>query len=121
MTWCLSTNLLSSFYITNDIDPLEVSRPKVDAPLMPEAIPTLYTLEEAAQTLGCTEYWLATQLRARRFPATKISGRWRMTADDITAAIDICRPGPKPEPEDPILAGLTPIARRRAERNKGAS
>lgn len=88
---------------------------------MPDDIPTLYSLEEAAEILGCTQFWLSTQLRARRFPATKIGNRWRMTAADIAAAVDICRPGPRPEAEDPIIAGLSPIARRRLERNRGAS
>lgn len=90
---------------------------------MPEPIPTLYTVEEAAPFLHCTPFWLATQLRARRFPATKIGRTWHMTADDINAAIDICRPDPAPEPEeepdeDPFLAGLTPIARARVERER---
>lgn len=88
---------------------------------MPDAIPTLYSLEEAADMLHCKAKWLGDQLRAQRFSGTKIGGHWRMTPADIAAAVDICRPGPKPEPEDPIVAGLTPIARRRLERNLGAS
>jgi hypothetical protein len=103
------------------LQPLPFHERKQKLLTMPDAIPTLHTLEQAAKILGCKEKWLGDQLRAQRFPGTKIGGHWRMTPADITAAIDICRPGPKPEPEDPIVAGLSPIARRRIERNRGAS
>ena len=88
---------------------------------MPDAVPALHPLEESAGLLHCKPRWLGKQLAAQRFSATKIGGHWYMTDDDIKAAIEACRPGPKPEPEDPVVAGLTPIARRRRERNLGAS
>jgi excisionase family DNA binding protein len=87
---------------------------------MSDIVPTLYTVEEVAEILGCKVKWLGDQLRAQRFSGVKIGGHWKMTGADVAAAIESCRPGPKPERDDPIVAGLSPIARRRIERNRGA-
>ncbi|MCK0174769.1 helix-turn-helix domain-containing protein [Mycolicibacterium sp. F2034L] len=69
-----------------------------------------HSLAEAAELIGCTERWLADQLRARRFPARKINARWRMTDEDIAAAIEACK---QPARTEISAAGMTRTTRRR--------
>jgi hypothetical protein len=50
----------------------------------------LLDLGQAAAALHCSERWLADNLRAGRFPAKKINRKWLLSADDITAILEIC-------------------------------
>jgi len=55
--------------------------------------------------------WVIERLRDGRFPGRKIGREWRMTDEDIEAAIDACKNDPK------IAArptGLTPRSRTNA-------
>ena len=61
-----------------------------------------YSLAEAATFIGCTEQWLTRQLITQRLPGYKAARKWRMTAGDIEAAINICR-----QPQ--ATAGITPV------------
>jgi hypothetical protein len=80
-----------------------------------------FDLDNAAKQIGCKPRWLADQLRAGRFPARKIANHWRMTADDIRAALDIMRRPARTETQ-PVTAqpttglSLTPTSRRRMQR-----
>ncbi|KLO31611.1 hypothetical protein ABW16_01940 [Mycolicibacter heraklionensis] len=49
--------------------------------------PEIYTVDEAAKILNVSGTWLRQQLRARRFTALKIAGRWRMTGEQINEAL----------------------------------
>lgn len=69
-----------------------------------------HNLAEAAAAMGCTERWLADQLRANRFPARKLNGRWRMTDADIEQALEICR---RPAKSEISVGGMTATTRRR--------
>lgn len=80
----------------------------------------LYTVEEAAQILRVTERWLAGRLRARELPGHKVGRNWRMTHEDIEAAVEsMAMPAVAAVP-DPH--GLTRTSRRRANRRaRGAA
>jgi excisionase family DNA binding protein len=72
-------------------------------------------LEEAAALIPCTPRWLANQIRAKRIPARKIGGHWRMTEGDVEAALEAFSNSPV-EPADEIETprlGLTVAAARR--------
>lgn len=69
-----------------------------------------HTLTDAADVMGCSERWLTDQLRARRFPGRKINGHWRMTDEDIAAALEICK---QPARTEISVAGMTKTTRRR--------
>ena len=76
----------------------------------------IYTIAEAAAKLKITERWLADPLRARRFPAHKMMGQWRMTDEDIAAALDVCAIPARPRHE----AGYVRRQRRPVDENKQA-
>jgi hypothetical protein len=50
----------------------------------------LFDLGQAAAELHCSERWLADHLRAGHFPGKKIMRKWVLSADDITAIVQIC-------------------------------
>ena len=71
-----------------------------------------YSLAEAADRIGgCTERWLADQIRAGRFPAHKIGQSWRMTEQDIERAVEACL-----QPATTRPAGITELSARRRGR-----
>lgn len=73
------------------------------------------SLYEAAELIPCTPRWLANQIRAKRVPARKIAGHWRMTEADIDAVLEIFRNAPA-EPDNVVdhpRLGLTPASLRR--------
>jgi len=74
-----------------------------------------YSIEEAAKIVGApSERWLLQQLRAGRFPGRKVGRHWRMTAQDIEDALDLCSNGYRnPNSNVVPLVGLTPRSRRR--------
>ncbi|OCB09281.1 hypothetical protein A5717_26270 [Mycolicibacterium porcinum] len=87
------------------------------------------SLEEVAAEIGApSAEWLAKMIRANRVPARKIGRSWRMTPDDIDAALENLRnkaprpgdsrpePAPKFDPTAPVprVLSLTPTSRRRA-------
>ncbi|BBZ27513.1 hypothetical protein MMAD_18080 [Mycolicibacterium madagascariense] len=80
-------------------------------------IPRIYSLAEAAETLGVGKTWLRIQLAERRFAAMKRAGKWAMTEHQVLAAIEqmstTARPSQAPkEPidldvDDDFLSGLS--------------
>lgn len=74
-----------------------------------------YAAEEAAELMGAPSVrWLIEQLRAGRFQGYKVGRHWRMTEDDVLAAVEACRP-PRTRrlAEASMSAGLTRTSRRR--------
>lgn len=76
-----------------------------------------HSLEESAALLGddVKLEWLMLQLRSGRFPGRKIARKWRMTDEDIQAALDICRNTDRvtgQQSDDPVLS-LTRTSQRR--------
>lgn len=74
------------------------------------------SLTEAADLIPCTPRWLANQIRAKRVPATKIGGHWRLTEADVDAVIETFRNtvvGPEIVVVDHPRLGLTEAAMRR--------
>lgn len=71
-----------------------------------------YSLAEAAERIGgCSTHWLANGIRAGKFPARKIAGKWRMTEADIAAVMDVvANPFVPPHPSG---LSLTRTSRRR--------
>ncbi|MEV6555924.1 helix-turn-helix domain-containing protein [Nocardia sp. NPDC051756] len=75
--------------------------------------PRLYTTAEAAERLQRSEDWYVKQLRARKLPGRKAGRFWRVSDDDIQAAIDsMAVPVITPE-ADP--SGLSSRSRRRLQ------
>lgn len=79
---------------------------------------TFTTAEAAAESFRSSERWLLEQIRADRFPASKVGRSWLMTEQDIADSLEICRnAAPRPEPKKPDkatqFAGMTPTTRRR--------
>lgn len=85
------------------------------------------SLEEAAAEIGAPSVgWLAKMIRANRVPARKIGRSWRMTRDDIDAALENLRnkapqPGAADRPRSfdhtaptPRVLSLSPTSRRKA-------
>jgi Helix-turn-helix domain len=55
-----------------------------------------YDLAEAAERIGgVSERWLAAQLRDGKIPGRKVGRKWRMTAGDIDACLEIFKVGPQ--------------------------
>lgn len=55
-----------------------------------------FDLDEAAERIGgVSERWLAAQLRAGAIPGRKVGRKWRMTAGDIDACLEIFKIGPE--------------------------
>lgn len=55
-----------------------------------------FDLAEAAERIGgVSERWLAAQLRAGAIPGRKVGRKWRMTAGDIDACLEIFKIGPE--------------------------
>jgi hypothetical protein len=83
--------------------------------------PLTYDLAEAAQRIGgVSEKWLAARLRAGKLPGRKVGRKWRMTASDIEAAVEMFRVVPQAhsadmdtETVDTDRSGLTRRSRRR--------
>lgn len=78
-----------------------------------------YSLAEVAEDL-CGDSskqslrWVADQIRAKRFPAVKSRGHWRMSDDDIAVALKVCSNGAKqPESTEPRVLSFTPTSARR--------
>jgi hypothetical protein len=69
-------------------------------------IPPLYDLSEAAQLLGVSAEWLRTRLYDHTFAGCKVAGRWRMTEEQITEAIEAMSTTAR-EMERPSPAGLS--------------
>lgn len=65
-------------------------------------IPPLYSLAEAAESLDVSTEWLRSKLYDHTFAGVKVAGRWRMTEEQIEAAIaamsTTARPAPEPSP-----------------------
>jgi excisionase family DNA binding protein len=72
------------------------------------------TVAEAAERIGKTEHWYATQLRARKLPGHKIGRQWKITAEDLQAALDSFAVPAQVVKRDP--SGLTSLSRRRHTR-----
>jgi hypothetical protein len=82
----------------------------------------LMNLAKAAAEIGCTERWLADQVRAHRFPARKIARRLMFTDEDIAAILEICSVSPAGFPNDTDSraepqSSMTETTRRRLRRN----
>ena len=78
-----------------------------------------HTTAEAAEFFKCSERWLVEQIRAARFPASKVGRKWVMTEQDVQDALDICRNGAsRPAPQQPAkvaqFSSMTSTTRRRA-------
>ncbi|GAA5033743.1 helix-turn-helix domain-containing protein [Actinopolymorpha pittospori] len=54
-----------------------------------DAVPTLYTTEEAAKVLRVRRSWLERQAAARRIPFTMLGGCYRFTADHLAQIVHI--------------------------------
>jgi excisionase family DNA binding protein len=82
----------------------------------PAAPPTTMSVAEAAERLGQTEHWYATQLRAGRLPGHKLGRKWRITEADLAEALELtARPATRPL-QEVDSAGLTPRSRAHHER-----
>jgi hypothetical protein len=61
--------------------------------------------------------WMADQIRAKRFPARKVRGHWRMSDEDIAVALEVCKNGSRqPEPLEeagPRVLSFSPASARR--------
>jgi hypothetical protein len=74
-------------------------------------IPSIYTLSEAAETIGVSDEYLRSKLRDHTFAGMKRAGRWAMTEEQIEAAIESMCTDARPEVASP--AGLVKGSRFR--------
>jgi len=87
----------------------------------PSAATRTYSLAEIAQILcgsaGTAEqYWVAQRLRGNASPRLsgyKVQRRWRMTQDDLDAAIELLRPARTDIPVIPAMTSMTSRSQRR--------
>lgn len=68
-------------------------------------IPPLYSLSESAEMLGVSDEWLRCRLRDYTFAGCKVAGRWRMTEEQLEAAIEAMSTEAR-QPVQPSPAGL---------------
>ncbi|WP_125078304.1 helix-turn-helix domain-containing protein [Mycobacterium sp. P7213] len=76
---------------------------------------TTYSAAEVAEQIGApSQRWVIEQLRSGRFPGRKIGRNWRLTEEDVIAALEVCRfnPSDPGEPAFSPVTGLTPTSRR---------
>lgn len=73
------------------------------------------SLDEAAALIPCRPRWLANQIRAKRIPARKIGGHWRLTEADVESALEaFCNsPAEAPDVISAAVLGLTTASARR--------
>jgi hypothetical protein len=82
-------------------------------------IPPIYTLSEAAETLGISDDYLRSKLRDRTYPGLKRAGRWAMTEADILEAIRLMSHQAREDVPSP--AGLVKGSRFRRRATERAS
>lgn len=76
--------------------------------------PLTYGLEDSAVLMGARgKRQVAEWLKAGRIPGRKIGREWRMTMEDIKAAIETFGVRGEPETPEEKCSGLTPTSRRR--------
>lgn len=75
-------------------------------------VPKMYPIAEAAALLYVSEDYLRARLRDRTFAGVKLAGRWRMTEDQIRAAIEAASTTARPA-ETPSPSGLSKRSRYR--------
>ncbi|SKU76426.1 Uncharacterised protein [Mycobacteroides abscessus subsp. massiliense] len=77
-------------------------------------VPLTYGLQDATQLMGARSVRQVTEwLKAGRIPGRKIGRAWRMTMDDINAAIETFGVRGEPETPEQKRSGLTSTSRRR--------
>jgi excisionase family DNA binding protein len=78
-----------------------------------DAVPTLYTAEEAAKVLRVRQSWLERQAAARKIPFTMLGGCYRFTTDHLTEIVRIFESAPVTTPAT-APAASPPRSRDRA-------
>lgn len=76
---------------------------------------TTYSVAEVAEQIGApSQRWVVEQLRSGRFPGRKIGRNWRLTEEDVVAALEVCRFNPSETGDCAFspVTGLTPTSRR---------
>ncbi len=76
---------------------------------------TTFSVAQVVEQIGApSERWVIEQLRSGRFPGRKMGRRWRMTEEDVIAALEVSRYNPPETGESAVRAvtGLTPTSRR---------
>ena len=66
-----------------------------------DAVPTLYTAEEAATVLRVRQSWLERQAAARKVPFTMLGGSYRFTTDHLAQIVRIFESTPIPAAASP--------------------
>lgn len=62
----------------------------------------LYTMQEVAPILGITTRTLYTYIKAGKFPAKKIGGKWKITGDKLKEWVESADTVPTPRaPKEP--------------------
>ena len=77
-----------------------------------EIVEALFGTELTEREQMNCERWVKEQIWARRIPAFKVRGKWRMTDAQLEKAIEVFTCGPSNVVEHPTL-GLTPASLRR--------
>jgi excisionase family DNA binding protein len=67
-----------------------------------------FSLDEVAQSLGCTSRWLAEQVRAGHFPAHRIARHWRFTEANVEKIFAVCVNGFS-QPNDTTTASVPTV------------
>jgi excisionase family DNA binding protein len=75
--------------------------PAPSPPAAEDAVPTLLTLAEVAETLRCSEKTIRRRIDAGTLPASKQGGRWLFEAAAIRAALIAGMTRPKSAPSAP--------------------
>lgn len=79
-----------------------------------ELKPLTYSLKEAKVLMGArSERQLTEWLKGGQIPGRKLGRQWRMTLDDIRAAIESFGVRGEPQTPEQKRSGLTPTSRRR--------
>lgn len=66
----------------------------------------LYTIQEVAPILGITTRTLYTYIKAGKFPAKKIGGKWKITGDKLKEWVESADTAPTPRaPKSPADKG----------------
>lgn len=85
-----------------------------------DAVPTLYTPEEAAKALRVRQSWLERQAAARKVPFTMLGGCYRFTAEHLAQIVRIFESPPRPTALPATSTATASVRSKRANATRTA-
>jgi excisionase family DNA binding protein len=78
-----------------------------------DELPRLYSPDEVAQAIRCSEWWVKEQARKGRIPFTRTGGAYRFTAEHYKEIIRVFEERPAEGTKPGVPTGTSPVRRAR--------